>query len=86
VIPHFDAFNARVPSMLSRFLVPHDPAVTVVGVDEQTALVGGPHLWSVQGRGSGWILGSGDPSEVPAGSTLATPASGLQDREAPPPA
>ena len=42
VIPHFDTFAARVPDIVERFLLPYDPAVTVIGVDEETALVGGP--------------------------------------------
>ena len=29
VIPHFDAFVARSPDVITRFLLPHDPAVTV---------------------------------------------------------
>ena len=47
VIPHFDTFAARIPDLVARFLVPDGPAVTVIGVDEDTALVGGPTEWTV---------------------------------------
>ena len=41
-IPHFDAFISRIPDMVTRFLLPHDPSITVMGIDEETAMVGGP--------------------------------------------
>jgi cyanophycinase len=73
VIPHFDAFISRVPDFLTRFLVPRDPAVTVLGVDEDTALVGGPTTWSVVGRSSVWRLDGEGREEIPAGTTVTTP-------------
>jgi hypothetical protein len=76
VIPHFDAFAARVPDLVARFLLPDDPAVTVVGVDEETALVGGPVHWTVQGRQSAWRLTRDGREELPSGTSLQTPASG----------
>jgi cyanophycinase len=72
VIPHFDAFAARVPDLVERFLVPYDPAVTVIGVDEETALVGGPELWTVQGRQSAWRLTPDGRQRLAAGMTLTT--------------
>ncbi len=73
VIPHFDAFAARVPDLISRAVLPYDPAVAVIGVDEETALVGGPRLWTVHGRGSAWRLTPDGREHLPGGSTLATP-------------
>jgi cyanophycinase len=75
VIPHFDTFAARTPDVVSRFLLPYDPAVTVVGVDEETALVGGPTEWTVQGRQSVWRLTPEGREQVPAGTsvTITTP-------------
>jgi cyanophycinase len=70
VIPHFDAFVGRFPDLLTRALIPHDPGATVVGVDEMTALVGGPTTWTVEGRGSAWLLTAGGRTEFPVGSTL----------------
>ena len=73
VIPHFDLFAARVPDLLSRVLQPPDAKVTVIGVDEETALVGGPDQWTVEGRGSGWKLTPDGREQLPAGSTVTIP-------------
>jgi len=74
VIPHFDAFAARMPDLVTRFLLPHDPLVTVVGIDEDTALVGGPSDWRVEGRQSAWLLTKNGREELPAGTLLTTQA------------
>lgn len=73
VIPHFDAFAARMPDVVTRFLLPHDPSVTIVGIDEDTALVGGPDEWTVQGRQSAWLLSSDGRIELAAGTHVTTP-------------
>jgi cyanophycinase-like exopeptidase len=72
VIPHFDTFAARVPDLVERFLAPYDPGVTVIGVDEETALVGGPQDWTVQGRQSVWRLTPDGRQPFAAGMTLTT--------------
>ena len=72
VIPHFDAFAARMPDIVTRFLLPHDPLITVLGVDEDTALVGGPNLWTVRGRQSAWILAQDGRDELTEGMTITT--------------
>lgn len=72
VIPHFDAFAARIPDMVTRFLMPHDDGVTLIGIDEETALVGGPFEWTVQGRQSAWVLSGDRRCEYSAGSNLKT--------------
>lgn len=58
VLPHFDRYGAHLPDPVSRFLAPHDGAVTLVGIDEDTALVGGPGLWRVAGRQRVHVLGA----------------------------
>jgi cyanophycinase-like exopeptidase len=73
VIPHFDFFAAKVPDLLTRFLLPHDPAITVIGIDEETALVGGPNEWTVRGRQSAWRLSAQGREELPAGTSVITP-------------
>jgi cyanophycinase-like exopeptidase len=73
VIPHFDFFTSKVPDLVTRFLLPYDPAITVLGIDEETALVGGPSEWTVQGRQSVWRLTSEGREELIAGSTITTP-------------
>ena len=72
VIPHFDAFAARMPDLLTRFLLPNNDGITVLGVDEDTALVGGPYEWRVEGRSSVWHLTDHGRVEYPAGSTVTT--------------
>jgi hypothetical protein len=74
VIPHFDAFSARVPNLVDRFVVASEPLATVVGIDEQTALVGGPEDWVVEGRGSAWIITPEGVQEAPSGTAVTTPS------------
>jgi cyanophycinase len=73
VIPHFDFFTSKVPDLVTRFLLPYDPAITVLGIDEETAVVGGPGEWTVKGRQSAWRLTSQGREELPAGITISTP-------------
>ena len=56
VIPHFDRLAARMPDFVLNAVTHAGPGVTVVGVDEETALVGGPEHWVVQGRQKVWVL------------------------------
>jgi cyanophycinase len=56
VIPHFDRLAARVPDFVLNAVTHAGPGVTVVGVDEETALVGGPNHWVVEGRQQVWVL------------------------------
>jgi cyanophycinase len=76
VLPHFDAFMGRMPDLMLRTLTRGPEGVTVVGVDEDTALVGGPESWTVRGRRSAWLLGAGRRREFATGSTItiASPA------------
>jgi len=76
VLPHFDAFMGRMPDLMLRPLTRAPEGVTVVGIDEDTALMGGPETWTVRGRRSAWLLGAGRRREFPTGSTItiASPA------------
>jgi len=73
VIPHFDAFVSRIPDMMTRFLLPHDPDITVLGVDEETAIVGGPSEWVVKGRSSAWRLSESGREQLVSGTSVTTP-------------
>ena len=73
VLPHFDRFAGRVPDLLLTRMVETPPGVTVLGIDEDTALVGGPDDWQVMGRQSVWLLRRDGREEHPAGSTLRLP-------------
>jgi hypothetical protein len=47
--------------------------VSVVGIDEDTAIVGGPYEWEVQGRQSAWLFIDGHRKEFKPGQVLVTP-------------
>jgi cyanophycinase len=74
VLPHFDRFVGRIPDVVLTRIISTPPAVTVLGIDEDTALVGGPEKWQVLGRQSVWELRGDGRTEHPAGSELVTPA------------
>ncbi|HET7899944.1 MAG TPA: Type 1 glutamine amidotransferase-like domain-containing protein [Candidatus Nanopelagicales bacterium] len=73
VIPHFDKMLGWVPDVLRNALLHKPEGTMLVGIDEDTALVGGPHEWTVQGRQSVWELGEGKRVEHRAGTTLVSP-------------
>lgn len=70
VIPHFDRMLGRIPDLLTRPFLPSYDGVTLVGVDEETALVGGPDEFTVAGHQSAWVLGQGKRRQLAAGATL----------------
>lgn len=72
VLPHFDRMFTRIPELLSRFSdVP--VGVSVMGIDEDTALVGGPHKWIVKGRQSVWLIEGLQRKEFHPGDEVNTP-------------
>ena len=73
VIPHFDAFDGRVPDTLLRRIIATPTSVSIVGIDEDTALVAESGTWRVLGRQSAWVLDAGQRREFPSGSTLDLP-------------
>jgi cyanophycinase-like exopeptidase len=76
VLPHFDRILGWVPDLMTRAVL-HPPAgTTVIGIDEDTAIVdmtGAGHNWQVHGRQQAWILADGPRRGHPAGSMLTTP-------------
>jgi len=73
VLPHFDKFYKWVPDLALRILdVP--VGVHVVGIDEDTALVGGPYEWEVQGRQSAWLINGGKKQQFSKGDVIHLPA------------
>lgn len=75
VVPHFDRFSSRTGGRPQDFLIDQDAGLSVIGVDEETALVGGPWEWLVQGHRSAWELSTGGAEHRPMGTTVHTPAS-----------
>ncbi len=81
VLPHFDKFASWMPDLVLRRVAGAPAGVHVVGVDEDTALVGGlggwdgdaaapGTTWRVHGRQSAWLLDSGGRREVPSGGDV----------------
>jgi cyanophycinase-like exopeptidase len=69
VIPHFDRMLGWMPDVLTRpFFRAED--VHIVGIDEDTAIVGGPEDFTVQGRQSAWLLSGGKRRQFKAGDQL----------------
>ena len=56
VIPHFDRFVGWMPDLVGRYLAKAPAGVSVLGIDEDTALVGDGGTWTVHGRQSVWVL------------------------------
>lgn len=56
VIPHFDRFVGWMPDLVGRFLAKAPDGVSVLGIDEDTALVSEDDGWKVHGRQSVWVL------------------------------
>ncbi len=76
VLPHFDKMLSWVPDLLTRAMLRAPAETTVLGIDEDTALVdmtGVGRTWQVHGRQRVWLLADGSRRPYPAGSTLATP-------------
>jgi cyanophycinase-like exopeptidase len=73
VLPHFDKMLGWVPDLLARPFLRAPEGVSLVGVDEDTALVGGPETFTVHGRQSAWLLGDGRRRQYAAGSELHLP-------------
>ena len=74
VLPHFDRMVGWIPDLLTRPFFRAADGISVVGVDEDTALVGGPNDFTVHGRQSAWLLSAGKRQEFKAGSTLFLPS------------
>jgi cyanophycinase len=75
VLPHFDKMLGWAPDVLSRAVLQTPPGVTVLGIDEETALVdmtGMGQTWHVHGRQQVWVLGDGLRRGHPAGETVVT--------------
>ncbi len=60
VIPHFDRLRAMVPEMAASVAARTPAGVTLVGIDEETAIVSDDLVrWAVRGRQSAWVFSTG---------------------------
>jgi cyanophycinase len=75
VLPHFDRMTAWAPDLVARAAAGAPPGTTVLGIDEDTALVspsGDGRRWQVQGRQQAWLLDGGPGRPFPAGAIIDT--------------
>lgn len=72
VIPHFDRLTEWMPDLPERYLLDLPAGTVVLGIDEETALVGGLSEWQVQGRQSVWVITAAGREQYRVGSTLET--------------
>lgn len=69
VLPHFDRWGGRMPDLLLRPFIRHDS--TLLGIDEDTAVVHSEGQWHVSGRQSAWVISGTGRLEYPPGATIA---------------
>jgi cyanophycinase-like exopeptidase len=72
VLPHFDRMLGWLPDVLTRPFF-RENGVHVVGIDEDTAIVGGPETFTVHGRQSAWLLSDGKRRQFKPGSEILLP-------------
>jgi cyanophycinase len=70
VLPHFDAIEGWRPGIVERWLEELEPGHILVGVDERTALVGGPRHFRVHGAGAAWVVDAAGRHRHPAGAEV----------------
>jgi cyanophycinase len=70
VLPHFDRFGTRVPPGLTSTAIRPPHGVTLVGIDENTAIVGNHGKYEVTGHGRAWIIKGGEMRSFDAGEFL----------------
>jgi cyanophycinase len=73
VLPHFDQMPTWVPGFMDRAIADQQPGITTVGIDEDTALVGGPYEWTVMGRLQVTVFGPSGLTTYGAGSEIVLP-------------
>ena len=77
VIPHFDRIEHWRPGAVAGYLAWQPPGTTLLGIEEETALVaepGGGGPWQVVGRGSVWVLAPGERHRLAPGEELPAPS------------
>jgi len=70
VIPHFDLLERMRPGIVERFREWKPAPVTLVGVEEETALVAGGAGWQVHGGGAVWVFGGESRERFGAGDDV----------------
>lgn len=71
VIPHFDRLMQWMPDLVDRFLDASVEGVTLVGIDEETALVRDEGRWTVHGEQAVWVITAEGREAYRSGDVLA---------------
>ena len=79
VLPHFDRFEHWMPGLADRMMARTPPDAVLVGIDEETALVGTGDKFTVRGKKSVWRIDrDGTRLQFKPGERLEFPATALQ--------
>jgi cyanophycinase len=79
VLPHFDRFEHWMPGLAVRMLARTPPDAVLVGIDEETALVGTSDKFTVRGKKSVWRIDrDGTRLQFKPGERLEFPATAPQ--------
>jgi cyanophycinase len=70
VIPHFDQMERFRPGSLEWFASWQPAGTTLVGIEEETALVSSGGRWQVQGTGAVWVLDAAPRARFAAGDDV----------------
>ena len=73
VIPHFDQMERLRPGALEWFASWQPEGTSLVGIEEQTALVAEGGRWQVQGTGAVWVLDAGRRARFAPGDEVPLP-------------
>ncbi|MDA8278731.1 MAG: Type 1 glutamine amidotransferase-like domain-containing protein [Actinomycetota bacterium] len=71
IIPHFDRAIGRLPEFITSRSFRPPEGISLIGVDEETAIVGGQERFTVMGRGSAWLFEEGGLKQFKARETIA---------------
>ncbi|GAC1330173.1 MAG: hypothetical protein NVSMB17_07300 [Candidatus Dormibacteria bacterium] len=78
VIPHFDRIDHWMPGTTELATASAPEGAWVLGIDEETAVIGGPVRWEVRGRHSAWLMKKGlERQEFRDGATFEMATEGV---------
>ncbi|HEY8739526.1 MAG TPA: Type 1 glutamine amidotransferase-like domain-containing protein, partial [Candidatus Dormibacteraeota bacterium] len=73
VVPHFDRIDHWMPGTTELAIASAPAGTWVLGIDEDTAVIGGPQKWEVRGKHSAWLMRAGlERQEFKPGDFFAT--------------
>lgn len=76
VVPHYDQMERLRPGALEWFASWQPPGTTLVGIEEDTALLWSGQRWQVQGAGVVWVLDAAPRTRFVAGDEVPLPPPG----------